>query len=243
MSRKKQGGGKRRKALDHDEPFRTCVACRASRPRDEMLRFARAPDGALGFDVRARLPGRGAWTCARPECVRRAVEKGGFERAFEAPVLARPAPLADAVAAALGGEVSAGLGLLRRAGRLAAGRDDVARALEAGTVTAFVLSSDLSERTRRDVEARAGGLPVVTGPAQAEVGRAVGRKPTGVLGLLGGPRAELVLADLRRLSLFARPAASDTVARMEPSPSAEGEEAGEGGSTHGADKPVQSPLR
>lgn len=233
MSRKKQGGGKRRKALDHDEPFRTCVACRASRPRDEMLRFARAPDGALGFDVRARLPGRGAWTCARPECVRRAVEKGGFERAFEAPVLARPAPLADTVAATLAGEVSAGLGLLRRAGRLAAGRDDVQRALEAGTVTALVLSRDLSERTRREVATRAGQLPVVPGPSQEEVGRAVGRKPTGVLGLLGGPRAEVLLQDLRRLSLFSPPPSEE-----------KGEEQGvDGRSSTPAEKSAESPVR
>lgn len=202
MSRKKQGGGRRRHALEHDEPFRSCIACRTSSARAEMLRFARAPDGSLGFDVRARLPGRGAWTCARAACVARAGDRGAFERAFEAPVLGA-AGLPAVVAQTLAAEVGAGLGLLRRAGRLAAGRDDVSRALAESLVTALVLAHDLSERTRRDVEQRAGSLPIVTGPAQEDIGRAIGRKPTGVLGLLGGPRASLVLADLQRAASYA----------------------------------------
>jgi predicted RNA-binding protein YlxR (DUF448 family) len=165
-----------------------------------MLRFARGPDGTLGFDVRARLPGRGAWTCAAAACVRRGVERGGFERAFEAAVLADAASLPDTVRRTLAAEVASGLGLLRRAGRLAAGRDEVARALLDGDVTAFVLSSDLSDRTQRDMRQAAGELPVVAGLLQAEVGAAIGRKPTGVLGLRKGPRAEVLLADLRRLA-------------------------------------------
>jgi hypothetical protein len=170
-----------------------------------MLRFARAPDGALGFDVRARLPGRGAWTCASSSCVRRAVEKGGFERAFEAPVLGKPDDVVTTVQATLESEVKQGLGLLRRASRLAAGRDDVARALAEGRVTALVLANDLSERTLREVKERAAALPVVTGPSQADVGHAIGRKPTGVLGLLGGPRSDVLWNDLRRLESWPRP--------------------------------------
>lgn len=202
MSRRKHGGGRRRAALEHEEPFRSCAACRASRPRHEMLRFARSPDGAVGFDVRARLEGRGVWTCARAMCLRRAVDKAAFERAFDAPVLVQPDPLAAAVRAALWGEAAAGLGLLRRAARLAAGREDVRRALSDGRVVAVVLASDLSERTRREVEALAGELLVVSGPGQVAIGNAIGRKPTGVLGVLGGPRAELLLSDLRRAASF-----------------------------------------
>ena len=59
--------GKGRKALGltaYDGPVRMCIVCRKSGGPDEHLRFARSPDGAVGFDVKARLPGRGAWVCA-----------------------------------------------------------------------------------------------------------------------------------------------------------------------------------
>jgi predicted RNA-binding protein YlxR (DUF448 family) len=223
VSRKKQGGGKRRKALDHDEPFRTCVACRTSSPKEQMLRFARAPDGSLGFDVRARLPGRGAWTCAKEACVKKAVDKGGFERAFEETVLAKADELAAQVRVTLESEAMHGLGLLKRSAHLAAGREDVSRAFAAGRVTALVLACDLSERSRREVAERTGGkpagagagegagegegegrtvLPLVTVATQERLGSAIGRKPTGVLALLEGPRAGHALSDLERLAAF-----------------------------------------
>ena len=43
------------------------------------MRFA-APDGTLQPDPTRRLPGRGAYTCARTACFERARERGGFSR-------------------------------------------------------------------------------------------------------------------------------------------------------------------
>lgn len=101
MRRKKQGGGRRRVALGLAVPHRSCVACRRQAPRDQLLRFVRAPDGALQPDVRAIAPGRGAWTCADSACVTRAVERGAFERSFDAAVLGGAEALIRAVRAAL----------------------------------------------------------------------------------------------------------------------------------------------
>ncbi|HEY4221340.1 MAG TPA: DUF448 domain-containing protein [Myxococcota bacterium] len=178
-----------------------CVACRATRPQDEMLRFARSVDGALGFDVNARVPGRGAWTCASPACAQKALDKGGFERAFEAPVLDGQKAVSS-VLSTLEGEVLHGLGLLRRAGRLVAGRDEVERARVAGSVQALALAVDLSERTRRDVTSSAGDLRVLAAPPQERIGAAIGRKPTGVLAVLAGPAADRVVAGLSRWANF-----------------------------------------
>ena len=107
--KRKHGGGHRRRALGHAEPYRSCVACRRSAPRSELLRFARGPDGSVVVDVAARAPGRGAWTCASVACVRRAVERSAFERAFGAPVLGKVEPVVQAVQSALaqGGAPSA----------------------------------------------------------------------------------------------------------------------------------------
>jgi predicted RNA-binding protein YlxR (DUF448 family) len=183
-----------------------CVACRTSRPADELLRFARAPDGSLGFDVRGKLSGRGAWTCASPACVQKAIDKGGFERAFEAPVLTKG--LAAAVGSILETEVLQGLGLLRRAGRLVAGREEVARNL--GAATALVVARDLSARTRGDVDKL--GVVAVPGPNMDAIGKAIGRKPTGVLAALGGPASDRLVKDLRRLADWAATFTSTSLA-------------------------------
>ena len=101
MRRKKQGGGRRRVALGHTVPFRSCVACRRSAPRNELLRFVRRADGELAVDTAAVAPGRGAWTCATIACVMRASERGAFDRAFDAAVLGGAEALMVAVQTAL----------------------------------------------------------------------------------------------------------------------------------------------
>ena len=95
-----------------------------------------------------------------------------------------------------------GLGLLKKSARLAAGRDDVSRAFKAGLVNALVLATDLSKRSRREVTEGRTALPTVTVATQERFGSAIGRKPTGVLALLDGPRAAHVLSDLERLASF-----------------------------------------
>jgi len=50
-----------------------------------LLRVVLSED-RLVPDPEARLPGRGAYLCPRPECMRAAMRKHGFERAFRAPV-------------------------------------------------------------------------------------------------------------------------------------------------------------
>jgi predicted RNA-binding protein YlxR (DUF448 family) len=152
-----------------------------------MMRFVRAPDGALAFDVLARLPSRGAWTCASGACVRRALDTGAFPRNFEAPVLVDKGALEAEVGRILDEEALSRVGLCRRAGVLAAGRTEVSDAVAAGTVAAVIVASDLADRSREGLPATA-----VAGPSMERLGIAVGRPPTGILGILG--RGPLVLA-------------------------------------------------
>jgi uncharacterized protein len=64
-------------------PVRSCVACRTRRPRDELLRVAVTPDGAVVAEgPRARAPGRGAYVCKVSACVHEAVETGALSRAL-----------------------------------------------------------------------------------------------------------------------------------------------------------------
>ena len=63
-------------------PQRTCVACRTTRPKRELVRVVRAPDGTVGFDASGRAAGRGAYLCADGSCWSTALKKSSIERAL-----------------------------------------------------------------------------------------------------------------------------------------------------------------
>lgn len=63
-------------------PVRTCVGCRSKRPKDDLLRIARGPEGAVLADPKGRAPGRGAYVCLDPACVRVALSSGRLWRAL-----------------------------------------------------------------------------------------------------------------------------------------------------------------
>jgi len=200
--KRKHGGGRRRAARGDEAPMRSCVSCRETAPKEGLLRFVRAPDGAVAFDVRARVDGRGAWTCAKADCVRRACERGGFARAFSAPVLV-DGDLVDRVIAIIEREALEGFGLLRRQARLWPGRSEALKRLGAGEARYLVVAHDLSPRSVEELgDAMGSEVKALSGPAKDVVGRTLGRGATGVVAFAGGPLAKRVVSDLRRWALL-----------------------------------------
>ncbi len=64
-------------------PQRTCVACKQTRPKRELIRVVRSPDGHITLDPTSKKSGRGAYVCARRSCWDIALKKGKLEREFE----------------------------------------------------------------------------------------------------------------------------------------------------------------
>ena len=64
-------------------PTRSCVACRTSRPKRELLRVVRTPDGRVAVDDTGRVAGRGAYLCRDDACITRAIDRGALARALE----------------------------------------------------------------------------------------------------------------------------------------------------------------
>ena len=174
-----------------------CIVCRASKPQHQLLRFARSSDGAVGFDLKNVLPGVGAWACASSSCLNKALDPkhGGFARAFDAPVVFDPAALREQVLTILVGEVRNGLGLLRRQGTLILGREEVVR--RAADLAGIGLASDLSDNSRHELDERAVGVTVFALPAMADVGKATGNRPVGVVGLPKRGSEQLIAAIAR----------------------------------------------
>ena len=67
-------------------PMRMCVGCREMKPKKELLRVVRPPEGVVSIDVTGRKPGRGAYVCRSAECLKRAIKQKQLERAFECPL-------------------------------------------------------------------------------------------------------------------------------------------------------------
>ena len=64
------------------QPVRTCVACREGKPKAEMLRVVRTPDGEIKVDPTGKCAGRGAYVCNEPSCVEKCVKKRIFDKVF-----------------------------------------------------------------------------------------------------------------------------------------------------------------
>lgn len=64
-------------------PMRMCVGCREMKPKRELVRVVRAPDGTVSLDPVGKKPGRGAYVCKSEACLNRAIKQKQLERQLE----------------------------------------------------------------------------------------------------------------------------------------------------------------
>ncbi len=67
-------------------PMRQCVGCREMKCKKELIRVVKSPEGVLSLDFRGKAPGRGAYLCPDPDCLKRAVKSKALERGFGVPI-------------------------------------------------------------------------------------------------------------------------------------------------------------
>ena len=65
------------------QPSRMCAGCRRVRPRLELVRLVCVAGAGVKLDSDLRLPGRGAYLCARLSCWENAIKQRRFEHEFE----------------------------------------------------------------------------------------------------------------------------------------------------------------
>lgn len=63
-------------------PMRMCVGCREMKPKRELIRAVKSPDGEVSLDFKGKMPGRGAYLCPNSECLKKAMRSKALERAF-----------------------------------------------------------------------------------------------------------------------------------------------------------------
>ena len=67
-------------------PMRMCVGCGEMKPKKELLRVVKSPEGVIAFDRVGKAPGRGAYVCKSAECLAKAVKTHALERQLECSV-------------------------------------------------------------------------------------------------------------------------------------------------------------
>lgn len=63
-------------------PMRMCLGCGEMKPKKELIRAVKAPDGSVSIDLTGKKSGRGAYICRSAECFGKARKSRRFEKAF-----------------------------------------------------------------------------------------------------------------------------------------------------------------
>jgi len=61
-------------------PLRMCTGCMVMKPKKELLRVVKSPEGDVSVDLTGKKSGRGAYVCKSAQC---------FEKAFKTKRLSR----------------------------------------------------------------------------------------------------------------------------------------------------------
>ncbi len=64
-------------------PLRTCTGCGEAKPKAELVRVVKSPEGEISLDLTGKKSGRGAYVCRSLDCLKKAQKARRFERAFE----------------------------------------------------------------------------------------------------------------------------------------------------------------
>ncbi|WP_237152680.1 RNA-binding protein [Oryzibacter oryziterrae] len=138
------------KAPKSDEMERTCVVTREAQPPEGLIRFVRAPDGAVVPDLKGKLPGRGVWVTCRRDRVEEAVKRKAFARGFKTEAVAAP-DLPDLVDKLLLTATLSALSMARKAGAVVTGFGQVTDAIMGGKVVAVIHAAEAADDGKRKV--------------------------------------------------------------------------------------------
>jgi len=204
----RSAGRSARTGDDEKGPNRTCVATREALPIERLIRFVPDANGILTPDIRARLPGRGAWVTGTRAALEEAIRRKAFARSLKAPV-ATPPGLPDQVEALLRDDARQSLAMANKAGLVVAGFGKVETAIGRGHVAALIVASDGGDDGRRKMAqavrrayGAADAIPVIATFSSSELDLALGRENVIHAALLAGAACDAFVKRRRRLEIF-----------------------------------------
>lgn len=80
-------------------PMRKCLGCNEMKPKKELIRAVKSPDGEISLDLTGKKSGRGAYICPNKDCFIKARKAKRLERALDTQI---PDTVYDAMSKELG---------------------------------------------------------------------------------------------------------------------------------------------
>lgn len=63
-------------------PMRMCLGCNEMKPKKELIRVVKSPEGEISLDFKGKAPGRGAYICHSSDCLAKAKKARRLEKSF-----------------------------------------------------------------------------------------------------------------------------------------------------------------
>lgn len=64
-------------------PMRKCLGCNEVKPKKELIRIVRSPDGTVSIDPKGKVSGRGCYICPTIQCFDKATKDKKIDKALE----------------------------------------------------------------------------------------------------------------------------------------------------------------
>ena len=183
-------------------PQRTCIACRQTKSKKDLVRYVLAPDKSVLLDYRQHLPGRGGYTCFSAICIQDAVKRNGFQRCFKTQNLSVDAELLlNQLITAVDHKVTSLLGMARKSGQLISGSNAIIEALrKSASIALVVLAADISAAIGQKIEflAEKSDIYCVRLYEKQQLGQILGKEERSVIAVQAGKLADSLLNELHK---------------------------------------------
>jgi hypothetical protein len=181
-------------------PQRTCVACRQTKDKKQLVRYVVAPDGTVLVDYRQRLPGRGAYTCISVQCLLDAVKKNCFQRCFKGQCRSvDAAALTPQLTMAVAHKIESLIGMSRKSGQFIAGSNAVIDSLKKeSSLALIIMAADISTAIGEKIEVLAQRKRIYTARLfdKQMIGRLLGKEERSVIAVQSGLLGDSLLNEL-----------------------------------------------
>ena len=79
-------------------PMRKCLGCGEMKPKKELIRAVKSPEGEISLDLTGKKSGRGAYICKSSACLKKAIKSKRIQNNLEVEI-------SEALIEALSGEI------------------------------------------------------------------------------------------------------------------------------------------